>query len=121
MEDFKKRLGSSTGFIFSHATDPLRHAPPELLSQWIRAAELQAGLKKLDGGTTHPYRRKWRSERSHHPLKSVAVAGGWTDFDTMTRCYDIPDDGDILAVTSETKKRWDNPANAHGVELVRNG
>ena len=56
-------------------------------------------------GTCHPYRRKWRSERTHHPLKAVAVAGGWTDFDTMMRCYDIPEDSDVLAVTSETRKR----------------
>ena len=38
-------------------------------------------------------------------MKAVAVAGGWTDMATMERCYDLPDDADVLAVTSETNKR----------------
>jgi len=37
--------------------------------------------------------------------KAVALAGGWTDVATMERCYDLPDDADVLAVTSETHKR----------------
>jgi len=32
------------------------------------------------------------------------VAGGWTAFDTMLKCYDHPDDADVLAVTSEPRK-----------------
>jgi hypothetical protein len=78
-----------------------------LLSQWIVKAEAHAGLPKLEGGTTHPYRRKWKGERAHHPVKAVAVAGGWTDITTMLRCYDHPDDEDVLAVTSESRKRRD--------------
>ena len=39
------------------------------------------------------------------PIKAVAVAGGWTDFETMTKCYHMPDEADVLAVTSETRKR----------------
>jgi hypothetical protein len=38
-------------------------------------------------------------------MKAVAVAGGWTDMATMERCYDLPDDVDVLAVTAETNKR----------------
>ena len=36
--------------------------------------------------------------------KAVAHAGGWDDVGTMLRCYDHPEDADILAVTSETRK-----------------
>jgi len=71
----------------------------------MEQAEDAAGLPKLVSGTCHPYRRKWRSEGSHHPIKAVAVAGAWTDFDTMLKCYDQPDDADLLAVTSEPRKR----------------
>jgi hypothetical protein len=67
-------------------------------------------VKKLDGGTCHPYRRQWRTDRSHLPIKAVAVAGGWSDLDTMLRCHDHPDDADVLAVTSETKRRHERPA-----------
>jgi hypothetical protein len=86
---------------------PGRVRARELLSQRIRQAEVAAGLPKLVDGTCHPYRGKWRTERSHHPIKAVAVARGWSDFDTMLKCYDHPhpDDADLLAVTSEPKKR----------------
>ena len=105
VRDFQRRLGAAGGYLFPQQDDPERPVAPDLLSQWIRKAEDRAGLPKLAGGTTHPYRRKWRSERTHLPIKAVAVAGGWTDFDTMLRCYDQPDDADVLAVTSETKRR----------------
>jgi integrase len=112
LQDFQRRLGAKGGPVFPSTKDETRSAPAELLSQWIRKAEVDAELPKLEGGTCHPYRRKWRSERTHHPLKAVAVAGGWTDFDTMMRCYDIPEDADVLAVTSETRKRREVSANS---------
>jgi integrase len=80
------------GPVFPRRDDPQRSAPPELLSEWILKAEAKVGLPKLEGGTCHPFRRKWKSEWSHHPVKAVAVAGGWTDIATMLRCYDHPDD-----------------------------
>jgi hypothetical protein len=45
-------------------------------------------------------------------VKAVAVAGGWTDISTMLRCYDHPDDADVLAVTSEPRKRREIVASA---------
>ena len=91
--------------MFPRRDDPQRSSPPQLLSEWILKAEAKAGLPKLEGGTCHPFRRKWKSERANHPVKAVAVAGGWTDIATMLRCYDHPDDADVLAVTSEPRKR----------------
>lgn len=105
VREFQRRLGVVGGYVFPRRKNAERPARRELLSQWLRIAEQDAGLPKLNGGTCHPYRRKWRTERAHHPIKAVAVAGGWTDFDTMLRCYDQPDEADVLAVTSETRKR----------------
>lgn len=116
MRDFQRRLGAVGGYVFARTDDPERPAPPELLSQWIRKAEDHAGLPKLTGGTTHPYRRKWRSERNHLPLKAVAHAGGWDDFDTMIRCYDHPEDADVLMATSETRKRREAVGQAVAVD-----
>jgi integrase len=110
VREFQRRLGAVGGYVFPRTDDSERPAPAELLSQWTRKAEVKAGLAKLAGGTCHPYRRKWRSERAHHPIKAVALAGGWTDFETMLRCYDQPDEADVLAVTAESKKRRDAPA-----------
>jgi integrase len=107
VREFQKKLGTVGGPVFAREENPDESAPPELLSQRVRQAEDAARLPKLVGGTCHPYRRKWRTERSHHPIKAVAVAGGWSDFDTMLKCYDQPDDADLLAVTSEPRKRHD--------------
>ncbi len=107
VREFQKKLGAVGGRVFPREEKPDEPSPPELLSQRIRQAEDAAELPKLVGGTCHPYRRKWRTERSHHPIKAVAVAGGWSDFDTMLKCYDQPDDADLLAVTSEPRKRHD--------------
>ena len=105
LRDFQRRLGAVGGFVFPRSQDTERSAPPELLSQWIQKAESDAGLPKLLGGTCHPYRRKWRSERSESPTKAVMYAGGWSDVNTMLKCYDHPEDADILAVTAEPRKR----------------
>lgn len=105
IREFQRRLDAIGGAVFARKKDPSRSAPAEHLSQWIAKAEDDAKLPKLKGGTCHPYRRKWRSERAHHPIKAVAVAGGWTDLETMFRSYDIPEDADVLAVTSESRKR----------------
>ncbi|MGH7688846.1 MAG: tyrosine-type recombinase/integrase [Gemmatimonadaceae bacterium] len=110
VREFQRRLGALGGCVFPQEQDAEQPAAPELLSQRISQAETAAALPKLDGGTCHPYRRKWRSERSHHPIKAVAVAGGWVDVETMLKCYDQPDDADILAVTSEERKRREGGA-----------
>jgi integrase len=108
LRGFRQRLGAVNGYLFPREDDTDEHIPRELFSQWIEKAERAAGLPKLRGGVTHPYRRKWRSERRHLPIKAVAEAGGWDDIGTMERSYDLPDEEDILAVTSETKKRYEN-------------
>ena len=110
VRDFQRRLGMVGGLLFPSAKREEQSSRPDLLSHWLRKAEVRAKLPKLAGGTCHPYRRKWRSERTHHPIKAVAVAGGWTDVETMTRCYDMPEDTDVLAVTAESRKRRETPA-----------
>jgi len=111
VQSFKDRLSAEGGCVFPQADDPNAPIKPELISQWVLKAEAAAGLPNLEGGLCHPYRRKWRSERSHHPVKSVAQAGGWSDLVTMLNCHDIPDDDAILAVTSEPRRRWEKPEN----------
>ena len=96
VREFQRRLGAVGGYLFPRRDGTEGHVAPELLSQWIVKAEAAAGLPKLDGGVCHPLRRKWRSERRHLPMKAVAMAGGWTDMATMEKCYDLPDDADVL-------------------------
>ena len=78
-----------------------------LFDKWLTVAEQKAGLAKLEGGLWHPYRRKWASERKHHPLKDVAEAGGWKDTDTLLTCYQQPDGETLMAVMEEPRKLRD--------------
>src|SRR5207248_2860565 len=54
-------------------------------TDWLLAAEAIAHksgtieVQHLDGGSFHPYRRKWATERKHLPDKDVMLAGGWSD------------------------------------------
>ena len=75
-----------------------------LFDKWLTVAEQEEGLAKLKGGLWHPYRRKWATERKSLPLNDVAAAGGWTDTDTLLRCYQQPERQTLLAVTSEPRK-----------------
>ena len=105
-----------SGVVFPRQDGPDRPSPREHLSQWIRSAEVEAKLPKLPGGTTRPYHREWRSERSSHPIMAVARAGAWTDIATMM-LYDEPDDADVLAVTSEPRI---SVAHSGGANRLRN-
>lgn len=104
---FQSRLSAVGGFLFPRRKDGHNGSTrPELLTQWVAKAEKRAGLSKLDGSLCHAYRRKWKSERAHLPIKAVATAGGWKDIPTMLK-YDVPDDQAILEVTSSPRRRWD--------------
>ncbi|MCH7856763.1 MAG: tyrosine-type recombinase/integrase [Gemmatimonadetes bacterium] len=79
--------------LFPSPTDPdmLRSVSYERASCWLRRAEMLAGLEKLKHGLWHPYRRKWATERKHHPDKDVAEVGGWKSTETLRRCYQQSD------------------------------
>jgi hypothetical protein len=70
---------------------------------WLHAAEKKAALPKLEGGSWHPYRRKWATEREHHSLKDVAAAGGWKDTETLLTCDQQRDAETLLAVMNEPR------------------
>jgi len=72
--------------------------------KFLRVAETEAELPKLDGGLWHPYRRGWATAKKHLPLADVASAGGWKGVDTLLRCYQQPDNETILAVMRATRE-----------------
>jgi integrase len=103
-------LQALQGFVFYAAADPARPVRRDVLNRWLERAEAHAELAPLDGGLWHPYRRKWATERKHHPLKDVAAAGGWKDVGTLLTCYTAADDETVLAVMSEARKVRDAQA-----------
>ena len=107
LELFRHALGGTVGPVFPRAGDPTRPIPAEMLSQSLLEAEAAGQIEKLDGSLWHAYRRKWASERMHHPIKAVAHAGGWSDVGTLISCYQQPDEEAVLAVLNEPRKRRD--------------
>ncbi|MFQ6045120.1 MAG: tyrosine-type recombinase/integrase [Gemmatimonadales bacterium] len=101
---FRRRLGAVAGWLFPGEHKPNQPMDRHLFDKWLTAAEQHADLPKLKGGLWHPYRRKWKTERKHHPPTDVAEAGGWKDLKTMLTSYDQPDRDTLLAVMSEPRK-----------------
>ncbi|HZL28077.1 MAG TPA: hypothetical protein VFC39_16250 [Acidobacteriaceae bacterium] len=83
---------------------PLFHGPNSdtapmsrvLAARWLIHAEQLAEVSKLTGGTFHPYRRLWASERKHLSDIDVANAGGWKSTKTLA-IYQQSDPAAVLA------------------------
>jgi integrase len=79
----------------SNPTESMRRAT---VAKWLLRAEQKAGLPKLVGGTFHPYRRLWATERKGLPAEDVAAAGGWRDTHALRTSYLQPDPVTVLRV-----------------------
>jgi integrase len=104
IESFRRRLCAEGGLIFAGLRTLERPMDRHLFDKWLGVAERKAALPKLVGGMWHPYRRKWATERKHHPLKDVAAAGGWNDTDTLVKVYQQADPQTLLAVMSNPRR-----------------
>ena len=104
MKQYRQKFGAVAGPLFPRVKKPSEPMPAELLTQWLAKAEAAAELPKLGGSMWHAYRRKFATERMHHPLKAVADAGGWKDVATLLTCYQQTDDATLLAVMGEERK-----------------
>jgi integrase len=104
---FRKALGGLSGPIFTGERKATRLMNRRVLDRWLTEAEAHAGLQPLRGGSWHPYRRKWATERKHLPLVDVAAAGGWKGTQMLLKCYQQPDPDTILSVMNEPSKLGD--------------
>jgi len=104
LKQFRQRFQAVAGPLFPGVREPKKPMPAELLTQWLAKAEAKAGLNKLPGSLWHAYRRKFATERMHHPLRAVADAGGWKDVGTLLTCYQQTDEETLLAVMGESRK-----------------
>lgn len=107
VEKFRRALGGLSGQIFTGERNAAKLMNRRVLDRWLTEAEDLAGLQSLKGGSWHPYRRKWATERKHLPLVDVAAAGGWKDTQMLLKCYQQPDPDTILAVMNEPSKLGD--------------
>jgi integrase len=103
---FRLRLGGAFGgLVFPSSIDPTRPLGREVFQHALSDAATHAELPAKGGW--HSFRRKWASERKHHPQADVLAAGGWSpkSASVLTECYQFPDNETMLAVMSEPLKR----------------
>jgi len=99
--------GTDTALVFASprvADQPLNRG---WFDKRLARAERKAGLPKLAGSLWHAYRRKWATERKHHPIKDVAAAGGWKSTQTLLTCYQQADHDTLRRVLDEPRKLRD--------------
>jgi integrase len=70
----------------------------------LARAEKLGGLKAIEGGDFHPYRRAWATSRKNLPAQDVAQAGGWRDLRSLERSYQKADPKTVLRVMTEPAK-----------------
>ncbi|HEX9127761.1 MAG TPA: tyrosine-type recombinase/integrase [Gemmatimonadaceae bacterium] len=102
---FRMALGGAFGgLLFPAPTDPAKPLGREVFQHALADAVRHAKLPAHGGW--HSFRRKWASERKHHPQADVLAAGGWSpnSSSVLTECYQFADDETMLAVMSEPRK-----------------
>lgn len=100
----RERPGIGASYLFPSPASAERPVSRHVASDWLVAAELLAGIPHLDRGAWHPYRRKWGTERKHHPTADVMKAGGWKDERSLKTSYQKSDEATVLAVVNEPRK-----------------
>ena len=75
--------------------DPSAGVSRPLLHDWWGRAEKLAGLEPERGRRWHSLRRKFASDLMDAPLKVLCELGGWKDSQTVLRCYQQADAGQL--------------------------
>jgi len=105
LKSFRLKLGGAFGgLMFPSHSNPSKPLSRDAFGHWLRDAEEQARLPKLDGSLWHAYRRAWATARKGLSVKDVAHAGGWSDTTTLINCYQQADDETLLEVMNYPKK-----------------
>jgi len=99
-----RSLPAAVALLFPADKQPTRAVDRWFMSRRLRAAYQRAGLKPLNGGVWHPFRRKFATERKHLPLRDVAVAGGWKEPRTLLECYQQSDVSTLQGVVLHAPK-----------------
>jgi integrase len=97
----RERPGAGASPLFPSPGDAARPMSRHLADKWLRRAEKLAGLEPQRGSLWHAYRRKWATERKHHPDVDVAAAGGWKTLQTLKTAYQQADADTMLRVVTE--------------------
>ena len=87
--------GSGNAPILPAPTNPRAAVGSSRLYAWWQKAQSLAGLEPKPRRGWHSLRRKFASDLMDQPLKVLCELGGWRDAQTVLRCYQRPDAGQL--------------------------
>ena len=87
--------GAADSPVLSVPGDTLKCPGRSLVRNWWNRAQELAGLEPLRGRGWHSLRRKFASELMALPLKVLCELGGWKEAQTVLRCYQQADAGQL--------------------------
>jgi len=92
-----RRMGGGSGNapVLPSSRDATRCVHRVSAFQWWKKAQTLAGLEPKRGRGWHSLRRKFASDLMDTPLKVLCELGGWKDAQTVLRCYQRPDAGQL--------------------------
>ncbi|MCY3698853.1 MAG: tyrosine-type recombinase/integrase [Gemmatimonadetes bacterium] len=97
LEEAAQRRGSDAGDspVLPAIRDATRCAGLSLVRRWWDTAQVLAGLEPRRGRGWHSLRRKFASDLMALPLKVLCELGGWKEAQTVLRCYQQADAGQL--------------------------
>ena len=85
--------------------DPSACVSGPRVAAWWKSAERRAGLEPKRGRGWHSLRRKFATDLMGLPLKVLCDLGGWKEAQTVLRCYQHTDEGQLrTALDSRPRK-----------------
>lgn len=87
-------------WVFPSERAPGQPVNRRTFDDWWERCEKAAGLAHVPGRKWHSTRRKWATERKHHPSVDVAQAGGWNGTQTLLKIYTQPDEETMRRVVT---------------------
>ena len=87
--------GSGNAPVLPSPIDSARCMSPSCAFRWWKKAQTLAGLEPKRGRGWHSLRRKFASDLMDTPLKVLCELGGWKDPQTVLKCYQRPDAGQL--------------------------
>ncbi len=87
--------GGGNAPVLTSSRDATRCMGRAAAHKWWKKAETLAGLEPKPRRGWHSLRRKFASDLMDLPLKVLCELGGWKDAQTVLRCYQRPDAGQL--------------------------
>ena len=98
--------GTGNGPVLPSPRDATRGIGRVCAHNWWRKAQTLAGLEPKPGRGWHSLRRKFATDLMDLPLKVLCELGGWKSPQTVLRCYQQADTGQLrTALESRPRAR----------------